>query len=1367
MAAPEITLKSTDGPVITLSGGLAGPIGPQGIQGIQGPTGATGATGATGLTGPTGATGAAATIIVGAVNTGAPGSSVIINNSGTSGAAIFDFTIPAGATGATGPQGPIGLTGPTGATGSIGATGATGPAGPTGATGATGPAGATTPDADATTKGKLQLTGDLGGTAASPTTPTAIHITGAETVTGAKTFTNGAFLDKGNQVFDSRAYGAVGDGVTTNHITVLAAINAAGAAGGGTVLLPPGNVSFDSDVVIAYNNVYIAGFGMGATTVKANFAAGGGHNAAVFVWAATGATPIKNMMVRDLSCDLQGNAVGLAYIRTVTSGTAISENFWMRNVEIYGRGIDSSGSFGTVTLKAKYSDATGGMRGMYFENVHWRDATAVTALSPVGTSVQFLSDDLETVWFNKCTFRNVYGSTIAFTQATSFRGVRDVKIDGVLFKDTQTLNPQAGSSGYSTIADNRQGIDGISLTNVTFDTGAFTASTGSFVHDTYAMAIYNSRNFIVDHCTFKNCNGLIAPGHSFPIGNETRGFGFDNNTIMDCREFGDPDGHYSGSYTNNKIYRMKMGGIFGGYGRHLPSSYNGNMLFGCGYGAGTTPEYALGLFLFEQGGNTAHNNTIYNSPTQLAPGAPTVAVNATTGNLNGTYTYRVTFVQQDTGETDGGTISASVSPANQQVDLTAIPTAGTGFVTARKIYRTAAGGGSTTQKLVATISDDTTTTYTDNIADVSLGAAYPTVSQAISALKYVFCELATSGGYYLGDPNSYKNNHIIGAGATTKTFYLDSALKHVIVGNTGVTESTIANSLASSSVSASSLASTDVVYGNAKADGTLVLPTRLVPFTNGGIVVTQTGSGTGFISDTVTGPDFQFKRSGTSRGYLSTAKVSGQFSTEAAIDDMVLRVEATSQSIYFNLNGGGGTAALQLNDSYVKIKRSLVLPFVFKTANYTLASTDYYVRADATSGSITQTLPDATAQGGQTFVIEKVDASVNTVIVATTSSQTINGASTYTLSSRYDSVTLFSNSAGWEVVGATLSSSVTPDATSSVKGKLQLANDLGGTAAAPTVVATHLASALPINQGGTGSTSQNFVDLTTAQTKAGVLTLSSQGILDSTSNPGFQFKTSGTSRGYIVSPTAATGFSSDAAVGDLVYRVESSSQKHIFNTNGGSTSGSFVITNNYIEFRRTPVYPVAYKTANYTLSTDYEIRADSTSGTITQTLPDATTYTGRTYFILKVDSSVNPVTIATTSSQTINGASTFTLANQWDWVQVTSNSAQWEVVSTNVVRSLTIISGNLTLSAAGSGISIKEGTNATMGVVTLVAGTAVVSTTKVTANSRILLTGQTLGTVAVPSALTISARTAGTSFTILASQLTDTSTVAWQIVEPA
>jgi len=100
--------------------GPQGPQGPTGPQGAQGTTGATGPTGPQGTQGPTGATGAqgpagtAATISVGTTTTGAAGTSAQVTNTGTSAAAVFNFTVPqgiqgtTGATGATGPQGPPG-----------------------------------------------------------------------------------------------------------------------------------------------------------------------------------------------------------------------------------------------------------------------------------------------------------------------------------------------------------------------------------------------------------------------------------------------------------------------------------------------------------------------------------------------------------------------------------------------------------------------------------------------------------------------------------------------------------------------------------------------------------------------------------------------------------------------------------------------------------------------------------------------------------------------------------------------------------------------------------------------------------------------------------------------------------------------------------------------------------------------------------------------------------------------------------------------------------------------------------------------------------------------------------------------------------
>jgi hypothetical protein len=97
---------------------------------------------------------------------------------------------------------------------------------------------------------------------------------------------------------------------------------------------------------------------------------------------------------------------------------------------------------------------------------------------------------------------------------------------------------------------------------------------------------------------------------------------------------------------------------------------------------------------------------------------------------------------------------------------------------------------------------------------------------------------------------------------------------------------------------------------------------------------------------------------------------------------------------------------------------------------------------------------------------------------------------------------------------------------------------------------------------------------------------------------------------------------------------------------------------------------------------------------------------------------------------------------------------------------LVVAGSALTLSTAGGGVQVKEGSNATMGLsAAMTAGAVTVATTKVTANSRIFLTAQNTG--GTPGALRISARTPATSFTITSTSGTDTSTVAWWIVEPA
>lgn len=96
----------------------------------------------------------------------------------------------------------------------------------------------------------------------------------------------------------------------------------------------------------------------------------------------------------------------------------------------------------------------------------------------------------------------------------------------------------------------------------------------------------------------------------------------------------------------------------------------------------------------------------------------------------------------------------------------------------------------------------------------------------------------------------------------------------------------------------------------------------------------------------------------------------------------------------------------------------------------------------------------------------------------------------------------------------------------------------------------------------------------------------------------------------------------------------------------------------------------------------------------------------------------------------------------------------------------TKLEGSVVLPVAGNGLSIKEGTNATMGTATLSGGSVTVNTTAVTTNSRIYLSVNG-GTLTNVGSTYISARTAGTSFTIASTNVLDASNVAWVIIEPA
>jgi hypothetical protein len=93
------------------------------------------------------------------------------------------------------------------------------------------------------------------------------------------------------------------------------------------------------------------------------------------------------------------------------------------------------------------------------------------------------------------------------------------------------------------------------------------------------------------------------------------------------------------------------------------------------------------------------------------------------------------------------------------------------------------------------------------------------------------------------------------------------------------------------------------------------------------------------------------------------------------------------------------------------------------------------------------------------------------------------------------------------------------------------------------------------------------------------------------------------------------------------------------------------------------VMALTSKTAAYNVTaTDEVIIADATSSAFNVTLPTAVGVTGQTYTIKRINSGANIVTIATTSSQTIDGSTTAPIKLQYQSLTVVSDGANWHII---------------------------------------------------------------------------------------------------------
>ena len=90
-----------------------------------------------------------------------------------------------------------------------------------------------------------------------------------------------------------------------------------------------------------------------------------------------------------------------------------------------------------------------------------------------------------------------------------------------------------------------------------------------------------------------------------------------------------------------------------------------------------------------------------------------------------------------------------------------------------------------------------------------------------------------------------------------------------------------------------------------------------------------------------------------------------------------------------------------------------MLPYTGQSATYAIKTSDYLV--NCTSGTFTATLPTAVGCTGKNYIIKNSGAGA--ITVATTSSQTIDGSTTYSLGTQYKYVKVVSDGANWIITG--------------------------------------------------------------------------------------------------------------------------------------------------------------------------------------------------------------------------------------------------------------------------------------------------------------------------------------------------------------
>lgn len=126
-----------------------------------------------------------------------------------------------------------------------------------------------------------------------------------------------------------------------------------------------------------------------------------------------------------------------------------------------------------------------------------------------------------------------------------------------------------------------------------------------------------------------------------------------------------------------------------------------------------------------------------------------------------------------------------------------------------------------------------------------------------------------------------------------------------------------------------------------------------------------------------------------------------------------------------------------------QLHRNINFPYRLITAGASpITLLDHYLEFDASLGNITATLPSASSvKSGMGYWLLRSDASANSVTIATTGGQTINGAGSAQITAQYGSLQVVSNGSNWLLFASPSAFALSPDVLWTFPGQLSTDQD--------------------------------------------------------------------------------------------------------------------------------------------------------------------------------------------------------------------------------------------------------------------------------------------------------------------------------------